>query len=89
MRLTVLEQYARGVAHHDEAAGANLLTDLERIKWLLCHQHRAGETIGFPLDDVDALQVDYSNLHKFARAAHEFGVYIAANTGSLINYGER
>jgi hypothetical protein len=33
--------------HHDEAAG--LLTDLERIKWLLCHgnQHRAGETIGF------------------------------------------
>jgi hypothetical protein len=54
MRLTVLQQYARGVAHHDEAAGANLLTDLERIKWLLWHgnQHRAGETIGFVLDDV-------------------------------------
>jgi hypothetical protein len=91
MRLTVLEQYARGVAHHDEAAGTNLLTDLERIKWVLWHgnQHRAGETIGFFLDDVDALEVDYPNLYKFARAAHEFGVYIAANTGSLINYGER
>jgi hypothetical protein len=91
MRLTVLEQYARRVAHHDETAGVNLLTDLERIKWLLWHgnQHRAEETIGFFLDDVDALQVDYPNLHKFARAAHEFGVYIAANTGSLINYGER
>jgi len=91
MRLTVLQQYARGVAHHDEAAGANLLTDLERIKWLLWHgnQHRAGEAIGFFLDDVDALEVDYPNLHKFARAAHEFGVYIAANTDSLINYGER
>ena len=91
MRLTVLQQYARGVAHHDEAAGANLLTDLERIKWLLWHgnQHRAGETIGFFLDDVAALEVDYPNLHKFARAAHEFGVYIAANTDSLINYGER
>jgi hypothetical protein len=48
-----------------------------------------GETIGFFLDDVDALQLDYPNLHKFARAAHEFGVYIAANTGGLINYGER
>jgi hypothetical protein len=47
-----------------------------------------GETIGFFLDDVDALQVDYPNLHKFARASHEFGVYIAANTGGLINYGE-
>jgi hypothetical protein len=60
----------------EEAAGANLLTDLERIKWLLWHgnEHRAGETSGFFLDDVDALQVDYPNLHKFACAAHEFGV---------------
>jgi hypothetical protein len=91
MRLTVLQQYARGVAHHDAAAGANLLTDLERIKWLLWHgnQYRAGETIDFFLDDVDALEVDYPNFHKFARAASEFGVYIAANTDSLINYGER
>jgi hypothetical protein len=38
---------------------------------------------------VAAVEVDYPNLHKFARAAHEFGVYIAANTDSLINYGER
>ena len=29
------------------------------------------------------------NLSKFARAAQEFSVYIASNTGSLINYGER
>jgi hypothetical protein len=91
MRVTVLEQYARGVAHHDEAAGARLLAELERIKWLLWHgnQHRAGETIGFFLDDVDGLEVDYPNLSKFARAAQEFSVYIASNTGSLINYGER
>jgi hypothetical protein len=26
---------------------------------------------------------------KFVRAAHEFAVYISANAGSLINYGER
>ena len=91
MRLTVLSQYARGVAHHDEAAGKSLLAELERIKWLLWHgnQHRAGETIGFFLDDVDGLEVDYPNLSKFARAAHEFAVYIASNAGSLINYGER
>jgi hypothetical protein len=91
MRLTVLCQYARGVAHHDEAAGQSLLAELERIKWLLWHgnQHRAGETISFFLDDVDGLEVDYPNLSKFARAAQEFSVYIASNTGSLINYGER
>ena len=28
-------------------------------------------------------------LSKFARAAHEFAVYIASNADSLINYGER
>ena len=91
MRLMVLEQYARGVAHHDETAGANLLADLERIKWLIWHgnRHRAAETISFFLDDVDALEMDYPNLHKFSRAAHEFGGYIAANATSLINYGER
>jgi hypothetical protein len=45
--------------------------------------------IGFFLDDVDGLEVDYPNLSKFARAAQEFGVYIASNASSLINYGER
>ena len=78
-------------AHDDDAEGARLLTSLDRIKRLLWHgnQHRALETIGFFEDDVGALEVDYPNLGKFARATHEFAVYIASNTGSLINYGER
>ena len=38
---------------------------------------------------MDALEVNYPNLSKFTRAAQEFSVYIASNTGSLINYGER
>ena len=91
MRVTVLEQYARGVAHHDEAAGARLLAELERSKWLLWHgnQHRAQEAIETLEDDVDELEVDYPNLRKFAKSVHEFAVYIRSNTGSLINYGER
>src|ERR1700733_3309292 len=91
MRVTVLEQYARGVAHHDAAAGARLLAELERSKWLLWHgnQHRAQESIGIMEDDVDGLKVDYPNLGKFAKSAHEFAVYIRTNTCSLINYGER
>jgi hypothetical protein len=66
MRITVLSQYARGVAQHDDAAGKSLLAELERIKWLLWHgnQYRAGETIKFFLDDVGALDVDYPNLSK-------------------------
>ena len=91
MRLTVLSQYARGVAHHDDAEGARLLTLLDRIKWLLWHgnQYRADEEIAFFENDVDDLEVDYPNLGKLKRAAHEFAVYIASNAGSLINYGER
>ncbi|SEF00597.1 hypothetical protein SAMN05519104_7671 [Rhizobiales bacterium GAS188] len=91
MRVTVLEQYARGVARHDDATGERLLAELERIKWLLWHgnQHCAQEAIGIFEDDVDGLEVDYPNLRKFARTAHEFAVYITTNTGSLINYGER
>jgi hypothetical protein len=40
-------------------------------------------------EDVEELNVDYPNQRKFARAAHEFAVYITSNAGSLINYGER
>jgi hypothetical protein len=45
----VLEQYARGIANHYEAAGQRLLDYLKSIKWLLWHgnQHRAREEIGF------------------------------------------
>ena len=91
MRLTVLEQYARGVAHHDETEGARLLKDLERTKWLLWHGdgHRAREHADGLRDDVKALELDYPHLGKFARSAHEFAVYIRSNKGSLINYGER
>ena len=45
MRLTVLGQYAKGVAQGDDAEGTRLLADLERIKWRLWHGdiHRALE----------------------------------------------
>jgi len=91
MRLTVLEQYARGVAHHDAHEGARLLRTLERIKWLLWHGngHRARQQADDLRDDAKGLELDYPHLGKFARSAHEFAVYITSNAGSLINYGER
>jgi hypothetical protein len=91
MRLTVLEQYAKGLACYDKVAGDRLQEDIERIKWLLWHgnQHRALKTITDFEDDIHVLEVDYPNLGKFARAVREFSVYISNNTASLINYGER
>lgn len=91
MRLTVLEQYARGVAHHDADEGARLLHTLERIKWLLWHGngHRARQQADDLRDDVKALELDYPQLGRFARSAQEFAFYITSNARSLINYGER
>jgi hypothetical protein len=91
MRLTVLGQYAKGVAQVDDAEGTRLLDDLGRLKWRLWHGdiHRALEEIHDLEDDVDGLELAYPNLGRFRRAMHEFRVYIAENAGSIINYGER
>jgi hypothetical protein len=91
MRLTVLGQYAKGIAQVERAAGDQLLADIERIKWLLWHGniHRAVPAAEDLRDDVETLEVEYPLRGKFVRAAREFAVYIESNTGSLINYGER
>jgi hypothetical protein len=89
--LTVLGQYAKGVAQSDQATGDRLLADIERIKWLLWHGnlYRAGPAMDDLQEEVEALEADYPHRGKFARAAREFAVYIAGNTSSIINYGER
>ena len=91
MRLTVLGQFARGFAHDDEQKSAALLKSLESIKWRLWHGNlvRAVDAVQRFADDLDELQLDYPQLRKFARAAHEFCIYIESNLNSLINYGER
>jgi len=71
MRLTVLEQYARGVAHHNAHEGARLLRTLERINWPLWHGngHRARQQADDLRDDAKGLELDYPHLGKFARSA--------------------
>jgi hypothetical protein len=91
MRLTVLGQYAKGVAQVERPIGDQLLSEIERIKWLLWHGniHRAVSAVDNLQDDVEGLEVDYPLRSKFARATREFVVYIAGNADSIINYGER
>jgi hypothetical protein len=91
MRITVLGQFAKGVAQYDEEAGARLTTELARIKWKLWHGNttEAQDVIEDFEGDLFDLETDYPNLRKFVATAREFGVYIASNAASLINYGER
>ncbi len=91
MRITVLGQFAKGVAQYDEETGGRLTKDLERIKWKLWHGNTTGaqEVIEDFEADLFGLESDYPNLRKFVTAAREFAAYVASNTDSLINYGER
>src|SRR5712692_7613488 len=37
MRLTVLDQYGKGLVHHDQQLGAEIREKIERLKWSLWH----------------------------------------------------
>lgn len=64
---------------------------LRRIKWHLWHGngYRARDEIADLLLDAEGLETGYSNMRKFLTAIGEFQAYIASNSASLINYGER
>lgn len=91
MRITVLRQFGQGVENHNERAGQAILETLRRIKWHLWHgnSYRAREEIDDLQFDAEALETDYPNMRKFLTAVGEFRSYIASNSASLINYGER
>jgi hypothetical protein len=78
MPLTVLGQYAKGLAHHDAAEAEEMQDRLERIKWKLWHgdAREALRRIEDLAEDLDALESDYPNLARFAKAAAEFAGYI-------------
>lgn len=84
MRLTVLNQMAKGVAvkHKGEA----FEKELERVKWFLWHNNlykALQELEGLALD-IDAEASPQAS--KLARALREFDHYIRSNQSSLPNY---
>src|SRR5689334_1594428 len=91
MRLTGLDQYAKGLGHHDPGEAAALQGRLARIKWRLWHGD-AGEALARARTlaaDVAALDSACPNLPRFAKAAAGLATYIQNNAGALPNYGER
>ena len=91
MRLTVLSQYTKGLAHHNPVEALALHSRLERIKWRLWHGDtdvalsRARELAA----DVAALNSDYPGLQRFAKAAAGLVTYIDNNAAAIPDYGER
>src|SRR3954469_870548 len=91
MRLTVLSQYTKGLAHHNPVEALALHSRLDRIKWRLWHGDtdvalsRARELAA----DVAILTSDYPGLPRFAKAAAGLVTYIDNNAAAIPDYGER
>jgi hypothetical protein len=91
MRLTVLGQYAKGLAHHDRKEAEEIESDLEKIKWYLWHGNvrQALFRAEWVADGIESLENNYPGLKRFAKTAREFWIYIDNNAAAIPNYGER
>ena len=91
MRLTVLSQYTKGLAHHNPVEALALHSRLDRIKWRLWHGDtdvvlsRARELAA----DVAILNSNYPGLQRFAKAAAGLVTYLDNNAAAIPDYDER
>src|SRR2546427_3963353 len=87
MRLTVMNQMARGL---EDKVGAEASRQLERLKWFLWHGNvfRALQVVADLEIDLDVDDAGPGQ-RKLMKTLIEFGAYIGANAGSIPNYGER
>src|SRR3954453_21263630 len=91
MRLTVLSQYIKGLAHHNPVEALALQSRLDRIQWRLW---QGGTEVALSrarglAAGVAGLHRDYPGLQRFAKAAAGLATYIDNNAAAIPNYGER
>ncbi len=91
MRLTVLNQFAKGLEKSDLNTGALVKDYLESAKWYLWHGNT--EHALDKLEDCDDLLSDedlkYKNRKKFEKHLDEMVTYIRNNAHLIPNYGEK
>jgi hypothetical protein len=91
MRLTVLDQYAKGLVHHDQQLGEEIRDKLERLKWALWHGNLYKAL--YKIDDIESLiynfEETYPKFKPLRKAVEEFRTYITNNRHLIPNYGER
>ncbi len=100
MRVTVLDQYAKGVVRLNEKLGEEIREDLQRVKWYCWHGnvYEALRHIRFIEMDAETLLYELEESHpaedhrkpkKLLKAIGEFRSYIENNAAMIPNYGER
>ncbi len=91
MKLTVLNQFAKGLEHSDPDEGVRISEALASAKWYLWHGNieRALDRIEDCADLCDDEEIRYQNRKKFLRHLDEMDTYIRNNQHLIPNYGEK
>jgi len=90
MRITVLNQYLKGMIKVDKETAETYQKYLEKIKWYLWHGNvpKALEYLEF-FGDTFFIENEYEHLDGFKKHTEEFVSYIRNNQHYITNYGER
>ena len=91
MRLTVMHQYVKGLAHHNEEDAEKLAKLLRQIKGFLWNGnlHEGQLVIEDLVADLDEIETEYASIKALRKSAAEFETYIANNQDMIPNYAER
>jgi Uncharacterised protein family (UPF0236) len=91
MRLTVMNQMARGLGPEGSASRTSALKQLESIKWYLWHGNvfKALRHIDHLGTDIEDEIITGESAEKLQKALQEFHTYIENNQQWIPNYGER
>jgi hypothetical protein len=91
MRLTVLDQYGKGLVHCDAVLGKELQEKIKRLKWSLWHG-QVDKALG-KIDDLASsialFQETYARFSQLVKALSELRTYIGNNRHLIPNYGQR
>lgn len=91
MRLSVLNQFAKGLSNSDPECGEIITKDLESTKWYLWHGNveKALDKIDGCCSLCDGDELYYVNRKKFYKYLCEMVTYISNNRYLIPNYGEK
>jgi hypothetical protein len=78
MRITVMHQYVKGLAHHNSTETEQLARILRQIKAYLWNGnlHDGQIAIDYLVMDLDEVETDYASIKALRKAAAEFQSYI-------------
>ena len=91
MKLTVLEQYGKGLVQCEAALGEEIREKIERLKWSLWHGQvdKALSKIDDLASSITPFHETYARFHQLGKALSALRTYIGNNRHLIPNYGQR